>query len=248
MNIHRLTTAATLIALAGASHALETHWNAASGQLPDAVDPAWTLVDEGGGSPSFANGMLTFQTSGGHSARQYYTMQGTELDFTGTAPFWMEAEMQFVSGSQTADWWRAGAHMSFRFANGRQAVLGIRKDFIFILNGDNAAGDTAVVDTDDAFHTYRMEALGTSSGSTVNVYQDGVLVLTDNALYSIGASAAVSWGESSTIATGTTHWKRVSHNMAGTAVSAVPEPGTWALMAAGLLGVGAAARRRPART
>ena len=247
MSIHRLTAAATLIAAAGASHALETHWNAASGELPNVVDPAWTLVDEGGGSPSFANGVLTLQTSGGHSARQYYTMQGAELDFTGGAPFWIEAEMRFESGSQTAGWWRAGAQISFRFSNGRQAVLGIREDSIYILNGDNSAGDTAVVDTDDAFHTYRMEALGTSSGSTVNVYQDGVLVLTDNALYSIGASAAVSWGEASQIATGTTHWKRVSHNMAGTAVPAVPEPGAWALMAAGLLGVGAAVRRRPAR-
>jgi hypothetical protein len=86
MSIHRLTAAATLIAAAGASHALETHWNAASGELPNVVDPAWTLVDEGGGSPSFANGVLTLQTSGGHSARQYYTMQGAELARATAAP------------------------------------------------------------------------------------------------------------------------------------------------------------------
>ena len=81
--------------------------------------------------------------------------------------------MRFESGSETAGWWRAGAQVRCRFKNGPQAVLGIREDYIYILNGDNSAGDTAVVDTDDAFHTYRMEALGTSSGSTVNVYQDG---------------------------------------------------------------------------
>jgi hypothetical protein len=247
MSIRRLTAAATLIAFAGASHALETHWNAASGQLPDVVDPAWTLVDEGGGSPSFANGVLTFQTSGGHGARQFYAMQGAELDFSSGAPFWIEAEMQYGSGSQTSGWWRAPAHIGIRLSNGYQASLGIRRDSIFILQGDNAAGDTAVVDTDGAFHTYRMEVWGTQNRARVDVYQDGVLVLSDDALYTLGVSgSSVSWGEASQLATGTTHWKGVRHNMAAVAVSPVPEPATWGPLAAGLLAVGAAARRQRA--
>jgi PEP-CTERM motif len=220
-----------------------TAWSGSSGLLPDQVDSHWTLVDEGGGSPSFANGVLTIQTSGGHGARQFYTMTGAALDTSGAMPLWMEAEMRFVSGSQTNGWWRAGGVMQFRLANGVQAALGIRKDSIYILNGDNSAGDTATVDTDGAFHTYRMEALGTQAGATLNVYQDGVLVLSDNALYATGGAAALSWGEASTLATGTTEWKRVSHNMAAVATP-IPEPGAWAMMAAGLAALGAASRRQ----
>ena len=89
--------------------------------------------------------------------------------------------------------------------------------------------------------------LGPEHHTPWGVVHGGVYTTAVESAASIGASAAVSWGEASQIATGTTHWKRVSHNMAGTAVPAVPEPGAWALMAAGLLGVGAAVRRRPAR-
>lgn len=249
MFMHRLTAAATLIALAGASHALETHWSAALGELPDVVDPAWTLVDEGGGSPSFANGVLTLQTTTSISARQFYTMQGDELDFSNGTPYWIEAEMQYVTGSTYAGWWRAPAHIGIRLDNNRQVSLGIRRDSIFLLNADNDIAGSATVDTDDAFHTYRMEVLGTQTGALVNVYQDGALLLSKNALYAppVASPSAVSWGESSTLVTGTSRWKSVRHNMAAVAVSPVPEPATWGLMAAGLLAVGAAARGRPGR-
>ncbi|MBT9503564.1 MAG: PEP-CTERM sorting domain-containing protein [Burkholderiaceae bacterium] len=243
MSYRRLIATATLAALTSSAQALVSTWDGSSDLLPEQVDPSWTLIDEGAGSPSFAGGVLTIQTTSTHGARQYYTMGGTDLDFTGGAPYWLEAEMKYISGSQTSGWWRAPGHMSFRFESGRIAVLEIRKDLIYIRNGDNSAGDSAVVDTDEAFHTYRMEALGTAAGTTVNVYQDGLLVLSDNALYAAGGGASVSWGEASTLATGTTQWKRVSHNMAAVAVTPVPEPGTWALWAAGLAAVGFSARR-----
>ncbi|MFN0184130.1 MAG: PEPxxWA-CTERM sorting domain-containing protein [Aquabacterium sp.] len=245
MPYRRLIAASALaLALVPSAQALVTTWDGASNLLPEQVDPKWALVDEGAGSPSFAGGILTIQTTSNHSARQFYTMRGADLDFSGGAPFWLEAEMKYVSGSQTSGWWRAAGHMSFRFDNGRIAVLEIRKDLIYIRNGDNSAGDTAVVDTDDAFHTYRMEAVGSGVGSILNVYQDGVLVLSDNAVYNAGGLASVSFGEASTLATGTTQWRRVSHNMAAVEAIPVPEPGTWALLAAGLGAVGFAARRR----
>lgn len=243
MPYRRLVATATLAAMASSAQALVSTWDGSSNLLPEQADPGWALIDEGAGSPSFAGGVLSIQTSAAHSARQYYTMGGVDLDFSSGAPFWLEAEMKYISGSQTSGWWRAPGHMSFRFDNGRIAVLEIRKDLIYIRNGDNSAGDTAAVDTDDAFHTYRMEALGTGAGTTVNVYQDGSLVLSDNALYAAGGAASVSWGEASTLATGTTQWKRVSHNMAAVAVTPVPEPGSWALWAAGLAAMGFLTRR-----
>ena len=239
---HLFAVAACAAIASAPAHALITLWEGSSNLLPHEVDPRWSLVDSGGGSPTFAGGVLTIQTSGGHSALQYYTMTTTELDFSSGTPYWLEADMKYVSGSHTAGWWRAPGHMSFRFDNGRAAILEIRQDLIYIRNGDNSVGASAAVDTDGAFHTYRLEALGTTSGAIVNVYQDGNLVLSDNSLYNAGGTASVSWGEGSQLASGTTHWSRVSHNMAG--VSVVPEPSAWALMPLGLVALGLTARRR----
>jgi hypothetical protein len=47
------------------AQALVTVWDGSSNLTPNAVDPNWVLVDEGGGSPSLTDGTLTIQTSGG---------------------------------------------------------------------------------------------------------------------------------------------------------------------------------------
>ncbi len=236
----RIALASICAATSLSAHALVTVWDGASNLMPDEVDANWVLTDEGGGSPSLADGVLTIQTSGTHSARQFYQMTAT--DFSGGAPFWMEAEMKFVSGSQTAGWWRAGGHMSIR-NNGKFAILEIRNDLIYLRDGDNSRSVQAVVDTNDDFHLYRLEVLGNASDSLVNVYQDGNLVLSDASLYGAAASGgSVTFGEASTLATGTTLWRRVSHNVA--AVAVVPEPETYALMLAGLGLVTLSLRRR----
>lgn len=250
MKPHRtLAPLAALAAVAAVAatlpaHALVTVWDGASGQLPNQVDPGWTLVDTAPTNPSFANGVLTIQTAGSFSGLQYYRMDGAAFAAPATGPYWLEADMRFVSGSQTSGWWRSPGVMGIRFDNGRLAILEIRRDFIYIRNGDNSVGaSNANVDTDDAFHTYRMEVSGTASGSMVNVWQDGVLVLSDNAVYNAGGTAGVFFGEGSQLALGVTEWKRVSHNMAAVATP-VPEPSVPAMFAAGLLAVGTLARRR----
>ncbi len=240
MNSIRFAVAALCAAASFSAQALVTVWNGSSGQLPEEADANWVLTDEGGGSPSFAGGVLTIQTSGGHAARQFYRM--TNTDFSVGTPYWLEAEMKFVSGSQTSGWWRAGGHMSIRQENGLMAILEIRQDFIYLRDADNHSTKQASVDTDDAFHVYKLEVLGDTTSSLVNVYQDGNLVLSDTSLYSGPSGGSVLFGEASTLATGTTEWIRVSHNVA--AVASVPEPETYALMLAGLGLVGFAARRR----
>jgi hypothetical protein len=103
----------------------------------------------------------------------------------------------------------------------------IGADQVKILAGDFTIGSTANVDTDDAFHTYRIVITGSSIGSPVQVYYDSGLILT-GALYALATPAArLSWGEISTVAYGTSEWEYFEHN--GSAASCVTPiaPSTW---------------------
>lgn len=97
--------------------------------------------------------------------------------------------------------------------------LGIGVGQIFLNAGDLERGPVANVATTDAMHTYRLELSGTTAGSAVKVYYDGVLTLTGSAYGNPSAlgSPVILWGEISTIARGTSEWEFVEQN-------AVPAP------------------------
>jgi hypothetical protein len=236
--------AAAGLLLATTAHAEIATWHASSGLLPTQASPAWTLVDTANPeNPILDNGVLTIGTSG-QSELLYYRMDGAAVALPDSGPYWMEATMQYVSGGWTTSWWRAPALMSIRFDNGRIAIAEFRRDSIFLRAGDNTLGSVNnSVDTDDSFHTYRMEVLGTTSGSVVNLFQDGQLIVSDNSVYNAGSSMGVAFGEGSTLAYGVSRWTYVSHNMAAVA-SPVPEPTSAALLLLGGLGVAATVRRR----
>lgn len=230
------------LGLGSPAHALVTLWEASSGLLPDQVDPAWSLTDSApAADPVLSAGVLTLAT-GAQSQNMFYSMNGSDLDFSATGGYWLEGTMKFVSGSQAAGWNRAPAVMLMRFDNQNMAVLEIRQDSIFIRNGDNSIGAiNNSVDTDGAFHTYRMEITGKSVGSVVNVYQNGLLVLSDNSVYSAAGAGSVAFGESSILATGTSQWTSFSHNAAAIAV---PEPATGTTLLTGCLALAVRRRRR----
>lgn len=231
--------------LGTAAQAEVATWYASSGLLPTQATPAWTLTDNANPEdPVLSDGVLTIATSA-QAETMLYKMEGAAAALPDSGPYWMEATMQYVSGAWNTGWWRAPALMSIRFDNGRLAIAEFRRDSIFLRAGDNTAGAVNnSVDTDGAFHTYRMEVLGTASGSTVNLFQDGQLILSDNSVYNAGASTlGVSFGESSLLAYGVSRWTYVSHNMAAVATP-VPEPASAALLLLGALGVAATVRRR----
>jgi hypothetical protein len=237
-------TLACGLGLGAPANALVTLWEASSGLLPDQVDPAWNLNDNAPATdPVLSAGVLTLSTAA-QAQNMFYNMTGSDLDFSATSGYWLEGTMRFVSGSNLAGWNRTPAVMGMVFAGGNRATLQIRQDSIFILNGDNTVGAiNNSVDTDDAFHTYRMEIAGKTAGSIVNVYQDGLLVLTDNSVYNNGASTgSVAFGESSVLATGISEWTYFSHNAAAVAA---PEPATVTTLLAGCVAL--AARRRRSR-
>jgi hypothetical protein len=97
------------------------------------------------------------------------------------------------------------------------ALFFVDADEIFLTSAGDVKGPTAVVDTNDAAHTYRIVVGGTAAGSPVTVFYDGVSTLTGvtySEPTSLGPVERVFWGEGSTFAFGTLEWEYFRHNAA----------------------------------
>lgn len=240
-----LSVGAVLAASALPGQAAVVNWFAAGGTTPDVAVPQWDLVDNASPeNPSLAAGVLTIGGSA-ISEQMYYTMDGADTDFSGQSSYWLEARLRVNTQSLTAGWWRAPVTMGIGFAGGGLAIFELRRDHVYLRDGDNSRGAFSnLLDTDDDFHTWRMEVLGSTAGSTVNVYQDGNLVLSDTSVFNFGSGNRVFWGDSSVIAGGRSEWTYVATNLAAApAANPVSAPGSLALAGLGLLAVGVSRRR-----
>ncbi len=105
----------------------------------------------------------------------------------------IEARVKLGSGSTSAAT-RAPIVVAATTSPNVGSALWIGEDEIFINNADFVKGPTANVDTDDAFHTYRIEV----TGASVDVFYDGALTLTGSTFTSVpGATrncVRSSWG------------------------------------------------------
>ncbi len=242
-----------LVAALGVAGALQpvaaavVTWSATGGLTPDVAVPQWDLVDNANPeNPALSAGVLTL---GGTAVAEqmYYSMTGSNTDFSSGPIYWLEARLRVNTQSLTAGWWRGPVTMGIGFDGGGLAIFELRRDSIFLRNGDNSVGAiNNAVDTDTDFHTWRMEVLGSTAGSIVNVYQDGNLVLSDNAVYNFGAGYRVFWGDSSVIAGGRSEWTDVSTNLARITSpdpTPVSSPGTLALSSLAMLALSRVRRR-----
>jgi hypothetical protein len=241
-----LAAAAVVAANALPGHAAVVTWHASGGATPDVAVPQWDLVDTASPeNPSLAAGVLTLGAST-LNERMYYSMDGADADFSGQSSFWLEARLRVNTQSLTAGWWRSPVTMGIGFAGGGLAIFELRRDYVYLRDGDNSrAAFSNLLDTDDEFHTWRLGVLGSTAGSTVNVYQDGNLVLSDNSVYTFGSGNRVFWGDSSILASGRSEWTYVSTNLAAApANQPVSAPGSLALAGIGLLVAGLSGGRR----
>lgn len=253
--MHSKLRTLALVAALGVAGALQpvaaavVTWYAAGGQTPDVAVPQWDLVDNANPeNPVLSGGMLSL---GGTAMpeQMYYTMAAANTDFSAGPTYWLEARLRVNTQSLTSGWWRAPVSMGIGFAGGGFAVFELRRDYVYLRNGDNSVGAfNNLVDTDSDFHLWRMEVLGSTVGSIVNVYQNGNLVLSDNSVYNTGGSSTVFWGDASIIAGGSSDWTYVSTNLARITSpdpTPVSSPGTMALASLAMLAA-AWVRRRAA--
>lgn len=197
-------------------------WQASSGNTPDQIANAWTLVDTANPEmPVLVNGVLTLSTSQ-QAESMYYDQRAPLLDTS--SPFFIETRVRYVSGSTELPS-RAPITILFTTARNVGNALFIEHDRVFFNTQNITAGPKVSVDTNDVFHTYRINYDG--SGGLTLLY-DGRTILTgstfNSALFN-GETPRILWGEFSGAAYGVSEWQYFAHN----AAIAVPEPSSIAM-------------------
>jgi hypothetical protein len=200
-------------------------WEASSGLYPDQISPPYTLFDTAAADPVLSGGVLTLTSSTGALDLLGYDHSGAILDVPPNLQ--IEAAVRFVSGSSATPN-RAPIGIQFVTAPGATNFLFIEADTIFTNNPGDVRGPSAPLDTDDAFHTYRIEVVGTGVGSPFNVFYDnGALPVLTGALINSGVGAPfIDWGDLSDSTGGVSEWQRFQHN----AAAAIPEASSLAML------------------
>ena len=229
-----------------ASAQLMSNWDASSGVFPDQVTPAcaaWTLFDNANPEdPVLGSGLLTINTSS-DTENMFYIQTEPAVDTSGS--FFIESRLKYISGSAT-DPSKTSTNILFTTAPNIGNGLFIGSDEVYFLTGNNLKGPTASVDTDDDFHTYRID-VGSSGAFTLSY--DGNNILSGTTFTSIpsnGSQERILWGEASSFATGESEWSFVRHNALD--ISCVPEASSLVHLIFGTFGLALIQRIRRTRS
>jgi len=183
-------------------------WDGASGLLPDEVLRPFVVTDTADPEvPALAAGVLTLETSEDAELMGY--VQAGALIAPGD-PWVIEFEMRLVSGMGIPA--RQPAIIFVTTAPSEGVSFQIGMDTILLLSAQSTVGETAALDTDDAFHVYRVEVFGDGS---VDVYYDDLLTIEGNTYTSAsdhGPELRVGWGHGSTFSFGQSEWLSFGHD------------------------------------
>lgn len=142
-------------------------------------------------------------------------------------------------------WWRnacwdnvSSAAVYFGFGNGLGSALYLGRDDVWLSGGNNTRGaGNSSVDTDDEFHTYRIEVSGMSLGSAINVYYDDAAnpLFTGSVVHDLalnGNEERIGFGDITREDSGVSKWDYLWHNAACVPIEVVPEPTSATLLIA----------------
>jgi len=194
-------------------------WYPGTGLRPNETCPRWTLFNSAVPEvPDYNPVRLKLATSATGEIMMY-TEQGPDFYPTNEGEVYIQFRMRYVSGS-TNDSARRVASVLFQTSGGASAkgnILWIGQDEIFLWSADGVVGAHAVVDTDNSYHTYRIE--WDQATHAITVYRDGAGVPT---LTGLGftrpqwtSEARIVWGHQYFGAQGETRWQLFSHSFYG---------------------------------
>jgi len=139
--------------------------------------------------------------------------------------------------------------VAFSLGGGLGGAFYLGADRVWLAGAHQTRASGMAVDTDTAFHTYRIELTGATMGSTINVYYDNSVapllssrVVRDVAGY--GSAPEISFGDKSTKDSGVSEWEYLWHNAASVPITAVPEPTVGVLLVSAAVLFGGRFRKR----
>jgi Putative metal-binding motif/Lectin C-type domain/Viral BACON domain len=183
-------------------------WQGSDGMLPTSTSCPWRLVDdEPTVDPVLSGDRVILSAPSSPGASMYYAQDASVLHMPPT--FVIEAKVRVVSESHSAGSAYRGVSVGFVPTQNAGNVLFLGADEIFLWGQYGAQGPHLVVDTDDDFHTYRIEI----TGSVVSVIYDGTAALSGSLIGdSRWGTPNLFWGDGTGAATGTSEWTRFQHN------------------------------------
>ncbi|MFN0249487.1 MAG: hypothetical protein ACKV2T_21565 [Kofleriaceae bacterium] len=194
-------------ALPDAGPTTRSEWDASSGVPPNTISCVpWTLVDTSDEDPVLASGELTLGNNS--DGETLYFAHTTVL--TMPAMLVIEGRVRYGGGTSQANS-RTSTMINFSLANDMKNSLFIGDGEIFMLTAESTRDTPHTAATNDVVHSYRIEVNTTTYA--VAVFRDGVSVLVGTLFLSpYDVPDAITWGEGSIVANGSSHWTHVSHN------------------------------------
>jgi ELWxxDGT repeat protein len=185
----------------------------------------WRRVHQGGRNMSLIrNGVYVLSTSMRNEKElMYYVQRAPDIlaiDDMGEGGKWViEARVRFAYGTASTNH-RTGVAIGFWPVKYYGATLFIGKDLLFLTSSPYDRGpETTAHDTDDGFHTYRIEISNIKNNpvNTIKVFYDNgsVPVLEGKTFYWRDQNEIKVWfGDGTSTASGTSEWQYIRHNMA----------------------------------
>lgn len=215
------------------AHAQVESWSASSGLWPSQASTNW----------SYTGDSLTYLPA---IYENYFmlidTARNKRVQYFETKPGTIELPSNLTIEFRTRIWNRnecldtvSPAAVYFGLGGGLGGVFYLGKDEMWLggANHTRSAGVTGM-DTDNTFHTYRLEL----AGSDINLFYDNSTnpLLTSPVFYDPaqnGTEAHIGFGDITKEDSGTSKWAYLWHNAGIVPIESVPEPTTAALLIAG---------------
>ncbi len=199
---------AVIIVNSAMAQIYNSNWDASSHVFPDSACPAWERFDATNQIPFFQGDSLVLQTTLNIQDLFFLTR---EPIISVPDPWVMEFRMRLDSGVSNVTY-AAPIGIGFVAKPLYGNFLWIDIDEIHLLSNIQDVAATATVDTDNSFHTYRIEV---SQSGAIAVFYDGALTLSGSA-FTNGAYwepyARVDWGDINADSRGVSKWLYFRHN------------------------------------